>query len=60
MELNYTETQEDLILLRISNIYVVYITHNIQVRELIRSVAEWREKSEQREPPRTEWSGTPD
>ena len=33
---------------------VVYMAHNIQVRELIRSVAEWKE------PSRTEWSGTPD
>ena len=28
------------------------MAHNIQVRELIRSVAEWKEGSEQREPPR--------
>ena len=37
--------------------HVVYMTYNIQIRELIRSVAEWREGSEQREPSRTEWSG---
>ena len=26
----------------------MYMAHNIQIKELIRSVAEWRERSEQR------------
>ena len=39
-----------------SLVSVVDMVHNIQIRKLIRSVAE----SEQREPLRTEWSGIPD